>query len=140
NPDSDDFDSVKFKIYKKEAGNVESLGGNDIQYIYRDLTGQMWLLTSSGGLNKAMGDNPLDTLKFVNYSKKSGFSSDYLLACVEDRENNLWISTRNGISKFSLATAKVQNYSYNDGLYETIFSESSVAKFRDDNLVFGNIL
>ncbi|WP_353137138.1 two-component regulator propeller domain-containing protein [Pseudopedobacter sp.] len=139
NPD-DKSDGGRFKVYKKEPGNIESLGGNDIQFIYRDFTDQMWVLTSSGGLNKAIGTNPLDTLKFKNYAKKHGLSSDFLLACTEDSEKNLWISTRNGISKFSLLNQKVQNYSYYDGLHETIFSEASVAKFSNGKLAFGNIL
>ncbi|WP_041536939.1 hybrid sensor histidine kinase/response regulator transcription factor [Pseudopedobacter saltans] len=130
----------KFKIYKKEPGNIKSLGGNDIQFVYRDSENQMWVLTSSGGLNLAVGDNPLDTLWFKNYSKKQGFASDFLLACTEDAARNLWISTRNGISKFSLSNGKVQNYSYYDGLHETIFSEGSVAKLKDGKVVFGNIL
>ncbi len=140
NPDEQNEQRLRFKIYKKEAGNLESLGGNDIQFIYRDYKDEMWVLTSSGGLNRAIGNNPLDTLTFRNYSKKNGFSSDYLLACIEGVDKNLWISTRNGISKFSLVNHKIQNYSYNDGLYETIFSESSVARFKDGRIVFGNVL
>lgn len=139
NPD-DKTKEDTFKVYKKELGDIKSLGGNDIQFIYRDSKSQMWILTSSGGLNKAIGDKPLDTLKFKNYSKRQGFSSDFLLGCTEDSQQNLWISTRNGISKFSLLNQKVQNYSYYDGLHETIFSEGSVAKLSDDRIFFGNIL
>lgn len=130
----------KFTVYKKEQGDIESLGGNDIQFIYKDSDGEMWVLTSSGGLNKAIGKDPMNSLRFKNYSKKQGFSSDFLLACIEDSNKNLWISTRNGISRFSLKNSKIQNFSYYDGLHETIFSEASVAKLRNGKVIFGNIL
>nr|WP_294897014.1 two-component regulator propeller domain-containing protein [uncultured Pedobacter sp.] len=138
-PNSASPNHVKFKVYRKQPGNIHSLGGNDVQFIYKDTQDQMWVLTSSGGLNLAMGKNPLDTLCFQNFSTKTGLPSDFLLSCTEDNHKNLWIATQNGISKFSIASKKFQNFNYYDGLpAEATFSESSGVRMPDGNIIFGN--
>ncbi|HET8828739.1 MAG TPA: two-component regulator propeller domain-containing protein, partial [Pelobium sp.] len=131
--------NYKFKVYRKQPGNIHSLGGNDVQFIYRDSKNKMWVLTSSGGLNLAVGKNPMDTLTFQNFSTRDGLPSDFLLSCVEDDQKNLWIATQNGISKFSTINKKHQNFNYFDGLSEEAsFSESSGVRMPYGDIVFGN--
>lgn len=130
-------ENYTFKIYKKELGNINSLGGDDVQYIYRDSKDRMWVLTSAGGLNLAEGDDPTQSLKFINYATKNGLPSDCLLGCLEDRHNNLWLATQNGISKFDINTRKFQNFNYNDGLHEATLSETSCTINKDGDFVFG---
>lgn len=67
-PESQNFFGSHFIRYGKIPGKKESLGDNDVQFIYRDHTNTMWVLTSSGGLNKAIGKNPIQSLEFLNYS------------------------------------------------------------------------
>jgi len=136
-PKSAPADNYKFKTYKKEPGNIKSLGGNDIQYIYPDSKGQVWVLTTTGGLNLALGANPMKSLSFQNYSTKNGLPSDFLLSCIEDRHQNLWIATQNGLSKLSADRKRFQNFTRNDGLGSSSFSESSCARLLDGTLVFG---
>ncbi|WP_199120353.1 two-component regulator propeller domain-containing protein [Pedobacter sp. ASV28] len=126
-----------FKIYKKELGNINSLGGDDVQYIYRDSNNRMWVLTSAGGLNLAVGDEPTQSLKFINYSTKNGLPSDCLLGCMEDRHGNLWLATQNGISKFDMASGKFQNFNHNDGIHEATLSETSCTINKDGEFIFG---
>lgn len=139
NPNKGNPKDYQFKLYKKRNGNIKSLGGNDVQFIFKDSKHRMWVLTSSGGLNLAEGKNPLDTLTFKNFSSKDGLPSDFLLSCTEDAQQNLWIASQNGISKFSTLTHKIQNFSHYDGLFEDAsFSESSCTKMPDGSLIFGN--
>lgn len=136
-PKSTSGDNYVFKAYKKEPGNINSLGGNDIQYIYPDSKGQVWVLTTTGGLNLAVGTDPMKSLSFVNYSTRNGLPSDFLLSCIEDRNHNLWIATQNGLSKMSANRKNFQNYNQSDGLNLSNFSESSCTRFPDGRLVFG---
>lgn len=136
-PQSTTEDNYVFKAYKKESGNIKSLGGNDIQYIYPDSKGQVWVLTTTGGLNLAVGSNPMRSLSFVNYSTKNGLPSDFLLSCIEDQQQNLWIATQNGLSKFSANRKAFQNFNQSDGLGPANFSESSCAGLPDGRLIFG---
>jgi len=136
-PRSNRPENYTFKAYKKESGNIHSLGGNDIQYIYPDSKGQVWILTTTGGLNLAVGSNPMKSLSFVNYSTKHGLPSDFLLSCIEDKQQNLWIATQNGLSKFAANRKSFQNFNQSDGLGMSTFSESSCAGSPDGKLVFG---
>lgn len=125
-----------FRIVQKEHGSITSLGGNDVQYIFRDSRKNMWVLTSAGGLNLAVEEEN-GKIRFLNYSKKDGLPSDGLVSCQEDSEGNLWIATQNGISKFILKDRSFRNFNHNDGIHEATLSEASSTKMKDGTLVYG---
>jgi signal transduction histidine kinase/ligand-binding sensor domain-containing protein/CheY-like chemotaxis protein/AraC-like DNA-binding protein len=129
----------RFTTFSKKAGDIESLGKNDIQFIFRDSKNNMWLCTSGGGLEKAIGKNPFKGLKFKVFTTESGLTSDYVLSCVEDNKGYLWLSTENGLSKFDPRTEQFRNYYSYDGLPQTGFSEASGLELPGGDLVFGGI-
>jgi ligand-binding sensor domain-containing protein len=53
----------KYIGYSKIPGDGESLGNNDIQFVFRDAKNRMWLATSGGGFCHALG-NQVSILKF----------------------------------------------------------------------------
>ena len=136
-PEMEDFFNADFKRYVKIPLDNTSLGDNDVQYVYRDRDDVMWVLTSSGGLNKAIGKNPIDALRFINYSTKQGLPSDNLLGCTEDRKGNLWIATQNGLSCLDRKRTTFRNYNIYDGVPTGGFSESSCVLAANGELVFG---
>ncbi|MES2277382.1 MAG: two-component regulator propeller domain-containing protein [Bacteroidota bacterium] len=131
--------NYRFVTFSKIPGDRQSLGKNDIQFIYRDKKNTMWLCTSGGGLNKAIGRDPFHALKFKVYTTEDGLTSDYILSSVEDNSGDLWLATENGLSKFNPKTSTFRNYDSYDGLPKTGFSESSSLKIPSGDLVFGGI-
>ncbi|MEI6949074.1 two-component regulator propeller domain-containing protein [Paraflavisolibacter sp. H34] len=127
----------KFTIYRKEAHNRSSLGDNDVQFIYRDKKDRMWVLTSSGGLHRAVGKAPLQALEFINYSTKNGLRNDGLVSCTEDEQGNLWMGTQNGISRFSPRRETFRNFDRYDGLSQITPMEASVTKTARGEILFG---
>jgi len=136
NPEADNDQTYHFVTYQKIPDQKESLGNNDVQYIYRDPKNVMWVATSGGGLNKAIG-SPLSSLKFKIFTTKNGLPSDYILSIVADRSGNLWLGTENGLSTLNQADNRFTNYDQYDGLPKVNFSESSCAKSADGKLLFG---
>ena len=136
-PNSGRPENYVFRQYKKEPGNIRSLGGNDIQFIFQDSRKQMWVLTTTGGLNLAQGSDPLKTLSFINYSTRNGLPGDFLLSCTEDDRGNLWIASQNALSKFSLDKRKFQNFGRSDGLQGMKFSEAACTKMAGGVIIFG---
>jgi len=130
-------ENYRFYEHKKRPRDIHSLGGNDVQYIFKDSGNNMWVLTSTGGLNLASGIKQAHSLTFINYSTKHGLPSDFLISCVEDSKHNLWISTQNGIAKFSIKTKKVQNFNQYDGVPNASFSEGACTKGSNGELFFG---
>ena len=54
-----------YKTYRRVSDNSTGLGSSDIQYIYSDWKGRMWLATSGAGISLATG-NPFEQLHFKN--------------------------------------------------------------------------
>jgi signal transduction histidine kinase/ligand-binding sensor domain-containing protein/DNA-binding response OmpR family regulator len=126
-------------IYQKIPGDKNSLGNNDIQFVFRDSKNKMWLATSGGGFCLAMGNQPFQSLQFRNYTTKDGMPNDYVLSCAEDAQGNLWLATENGLSRFDAAHTLFRNYDSYDGLPRASFSEAAAcSRLPDGQLVFGS--
>lgn len=128
NPNGPHSSAYAYKAYKKIPGDRESLGNNDIQFIYRDSKSRIWLATSGGGFCKAMASKPFESLRFRNYTTKDGMPNDYVLSCAEDKAGNLWIATENGLTKFNAENKVFRNYDSYDGLPKASFSEAAVCQ------------
>lgn len=128
----------RYTPYRKIPGERQSLGNNDIQFIYRDSKNRMWLSTSGGGFCRATGDEPFTSLRFKNYTTKDGMPNDYVLSCAEDRLGNLWIATENGLSRFTPDNESFRNYDSYYGLARVSFSEAAVCRSMDGRLFYGS--
>jgi signal transduction histidine kinase/ligand-binding sensor domain-containing protein/DNA-binding response OmpR family regulator len=126
-----------YKTYRVVSDNTTGMGSSDIQFVYSDWKGKMWLATSGAGLSLASG-NPLEQLHFKNYTKKDGLPNDYVLSCSGDKEGNLWIATENVLSRFNPEKNIFRNFDSYDGLPRTSFSEAAACReLSNGNLVFG---
>jgi len=127
----------QFAIYAKIPGVGNSLGNNDIQFIFRDRKNRMWLSTSGGGLDKALVQDPFKMVSFKNYTTRQGLPNDYVLSSTEDHHGYIWAATQNGLSKFDPVKEEFTNYGSYDGLPKVTFSESASQRFSDQSIVFG---
>ncbi|HEX6427331.1 MAG TPA: two-component regulator propeller domain-containing protein, partial [Niastella sp.] len=128
-----------YAMYQKIPGDPNSLGNNDIQYVYRDARNTMWVATSGGGLNQAIGDNPLKNLRFQVYTTQHGLPNDYLLSCAEDQDHHLWIATQTGLSRFDIQQKVFRNYNSYDGVPKYAFAEASGLGRLDGQIAFGTL-
>jgi len=131
--------AYKFDVYYKQPGVPQSLGNSDIQYIYRDHTGNMWLATLGGGIDMAVKDPRTGKLHFINYTTKQGLANDYVLSCTEDDANHLWVANKASLASLNLITKQIKNFSSYDGVSTAGFSESTCQTTGDGKLVFGTI-
>ncbi|MBW4891874.1 response regulator [Mucilaginibacter sp. HMF5004] len=130
---------IRYARYNKIPDDKQSLGNNDIQFIYRDTKNRMWLSTSGGGLNLAIGNDPIRSLRFRSFTIDDGLPNDFILSTVEDNKQNLWIATQKGLSKFNIAGNTFKNYDSYDGLPQSGFSEGTCLKQPNGTLVFGTL-
>lgn len=103
---------------------------NDIFAIYKNEKGY-WLGTSSGLLHF--------NEDYSHYHDRADlFSNNTVHGILEDQQNNLWISTNQGLVRFNPKTNTGQTYDRENGLEVTEFSDGAFYKdSRTETLFFG---
>ncbi|WP_111706395.1 hybrid sensor histidine kinase/response regulator transcription factor [Lutibacter citreus] len=129
----------KFKIYKNIKGDENSLSHNYILSVFESSKGDIWIGTFGGGLNKFIPSKNGENGSFKVYSKKDGLPNDVIKGILEDDNNNLWLSTNGGLSKFNITNEEFKNYDVNDGLQSNEFSELVCLKRDNGEMIFGGV-
>jgi ligand-binding sensor domain-containing protein/two-component sensor histidine kinase len=109
--------SFDFKNYNVEDG----LSQSEVNVIFQDSRGYLWIGTSGGGVCQ------FDGITFTQYSEKDGLSGDMIRAITEDQDGNLWFaSTLGGITKYNGRKFTIYNESdnllYSSG-FNTLFTD-----------------
>lgn len=73
------------------------------------------------------------------YSKKEGLPNNVVYASVIDQQNNIWLSTNKGLSRFDLETGKPMNFSEIHGLLSNEFNMGAGMLSKSKKLYFGGI-
>lgn len=132
-------DAMEFKVTVKEAGDANSLGNNDVTFLFQSTDKEVWVGTFGGGLNKVL-NKPGDmdsALKFNTYTTAQGAPNDIVLSILEDDHKNLWLSTENGVSRFDVKSEEFKNYNTYNGLPKSGFSEAASLAAKNGELFFG---
>jgi signal transduction histidine kinase len=122
----------KITSYIHEEGK-NSLSVNEVRCIAEDKNGNIWIATCGGGLNK------LDsaTNEFTVYRTKDGLANDVIYSILIDKENNLWLASNLGLSKFNPSNKVVNNFTPFDGLQGYEFNTNAFCTMPGGELVFG---
>jgi signal transduction histidine kinase/ligand-binding sensor domain-containing protein/AraC-like DNA-binding protein len=122
--DKDDKDHVRYEI------------GKPVRAIYEDNKGNFWIGTEGGGL--ILFDRSTGKV-LARYSDANGLCNNSVLNILEDGEGSLWLSTFNGLSRFSPDKRSFKNFYQGDGLQSNQFLYSAALKLRSGELAFGGI-
>lgn len=68
-----------------------------------------------------------------------GLPNNVIYGILEDKHNNLWLSSNKGISKFNYITGEVRNFSVDHGLVGNQFNYKSSFKAADGTMYFGAV-
>ena len=128
---------VDIKVYKMSE-NDHSLSNNYVRSIVQDKNKIFWIGTYEG-LNKVIYNSETGERTFKNYTKKDGLPNNMIEFIVEDGMNSLWLGTNGGLSKFLPEQESFMNYNMDDGLQSNEFSEHTVFKTKNGELVMGGI-
>jgi signal transduction histidine kinase/DNA-binding response OmpR family regulator/ligand-binding sensor domain-containing protein len=110
-----DYETQMFSNFNFKSHSIS----NFIHYIYQTSDDLIWLSTMDG----LIFFNPKSEkgVDFQVFTKKEGLTHNYVMGLVEDDRQNLWISTRNGLTKMNLKSYTFQNYSLKDGFLSSKF-------------------
>ncbi|HYV95642.1 MAG TPA: two-component regulator propeller domain-containing protein [Chitinophagales bacterium] len=122
----------KITSYTHEDGR-NSLSLNEVRCIAEDSTGNIWIATCGGGLNKL----DVSTHQFSAYTTKDGLADDVIYSMLIDKENNLWLASDLGVTKFNPSNGSVNNFTPFDGLQGYEFNTNASCIMPGGELVFG---
>ncbi len=160
NPAADQFDFVDSKVFGILAMSEDMFGnlwvGNfdqliklnpetlqhkvfDIGYPVRSIISasndRMLVGTEGGGL---LEFNP-ESGVVRTFLEKDGLPNNSVLTILRGKDDEYWISTYNGISRFSFSEKKFTNYYSSDGLQSNQFNYNAALKLPTGELLFGGI-
>lgn len=126
----------KFKQYKFDPDDPESLSTDNVKFVNQDYRGRYWIATEGGGLcllNEKTG-------KFKNFTTQDGLPSNTIYSIFQDSKNRFWMSTKKGISSFHPDSMLFTNYSVTDGLQDNAFNIQSFCQNNSTGeLLFGGL-
>jgi PAS domain S-box-containing protein len=92
------YDGYRFKIYRNNPENLNSISYNNIKAIHEDRSGILWFGTYGGGLNRFDQEKEQFDHYQANPADPKSLSNNFVTAICEDRSGNLWIGTENGLN------------------------------------------
>jgi ligand-binding sensor domain-containing protein/serine phosphatase RsbU (regulator of sigma subunit) len=114
NPKTNPTKKYRFRYFKHNKKDKNSLAGNTVRVIFEDRKRNLWIGTEEGGLSLAKRDNQGNILSFENYSYKdddpTSISSNAIRTIWEDESGYLWLGTPNGLNHFDPKTKKAIHF------------------------------
>jgi signal transduction histidine kinase/ligand-binding sensor domain-containing protein len=127
-----DSDSVRRVGYDQSRGDI--FVSQDVNSLYEGPDGLVWVGTWMGGLSAY---NP-ETGKIRAYTRNDGLPSMSIQSILPDEKNNcLWLSTFDGLSRFDLRRKQFINFSIADGIQGQLFADVSFLKTSKGQFAFG---
>ncbi|HON18177.1 MAG TPA: two-component regulator propeller domain-containing protein [Salinivirgaceae bacterium] len=132
-----DVETQEVEQITKIENNTASLASNTIHHISKDQNNPRLFL----GTDKGLSILDLNTSEFISFDETNGLSNNKVWSVIQDKENNLWLSTNRGITRINLSI-ELSNpdafkiYSKKDGLRTLEFSQGSYLFDTINNLIF----
>jgi ligand-binding sensor domain-containing protein/signal transduction histidine kinase/CheY-like chemotaxis protein/AraC-like DNA-binding protein len=111
----------------KEAGNA------NVNAIIEDKAGNVWIATRNMGIIRCNADYTVT----AGYTTADGLPDNNVWGIVEEGEH-LWLSTDNGISKFTRPARTFVNYTTSDGLPSNKFNINAFFRDHSGRIFFGS--
>ena len=121
----------KFTYYTHHDSDSTTISGNNIFSLLKDSKGYLWIGTSGEGINRMN----LKTKKIERFEKNDNIRYLTITGIIEDNDNNIWFSTKQGIINYSYQTNTFNTFANLSGEFHI----NSI--FKDDSglLYFGGI-
>ncbi|KAB2846449.1 MAG: hypothetical protein F9K45_01850 [Melioribacteraceae bacterium] len=122
------------KTFFRDRNNPRKLKSDTISFLFKDSKNEIWVGTFYEGLSKYNYKD--DT--FFNYPcaqlNDTSLSGYNVTAITEDKQNNLWIGTSQGLSVLNPAKNTFKHFTHNPGSENSLPSNSILSLAFDDNM------
>ncbi|MCP4220514.1 MAG: PAS domain-containing protein [bacterium] len=126
-------DTGQFQHFEHVSGDRTGLSSNKITCCVESPPGTLWVGTWGGGLNRM----DLESKRFTTFDQKHNLVTNSICSIAVDGNNNLWVSTNRGISKFDTNSETFTNYTEANGLQRGGFNRGAFHNGRSGWIYFG---
>lgn len=123
------------KSFFADGNQQTGLPKDDYIFVDEHPGGQVWIGTKKSGVVIL---NPNDGSANV-INRSDGLSNNEVYGVLWYRNNMAWISTKNGLCKYNMATRVFTNYFVEDGLSDNEFNQNSLLNDGNGTFYFGGI-
>ncbi|MFW5656233.1 MAG: hybrid sensor histidine kinase/response regulator transcription factor [Bacteroidota bacterium] len=126
---------LRFKRFLAKHPNSGELNNNEINDIFENHDGTLWLATMGGGIN--ILNTETDSFSYITMDE--GLPVNDVLAIQSDKSGTLWISTTKGLVSYAQHNSEPAFIRYNvtDGIQGDVFLVNASYKSMDGELYFG---
>ncbi len=122
----------KLVHYNHDQGNLKTLPTDHITAVYEDESGVIWLGSTKGLVRFNRNSDEFDL-----YAMKDGFPDHSIIGIIGDNIGNLWVLTRNWISRFNLQTKRVRSFKIQHRVSDELFTHNPLWKTQEGEIFVG---
>jgi ligand-binding sensor domain-containing protein len=121
---------IRFKHYKHQSGNPNSLTSNKIYTFFADDSGRLWIGTDNG-LTIMNIESETFTQYIPEEDNPKSLSNTTVYAIYGDKAGNIWLATDFGINKFDPATGGFIHYAHNEHDKNSVIHNEILSFYED---------
>ena len=126
----------RFRRYFLDPPDADKETQNYVMALHQDRRGRIWVGTSNGvNLMEFQGEK----IRFRHYSSPGSTVRNFVLGMVGDDEDNLWISSSGGLTRFDMNTRTFCHYDGRDRVPPLQFIYGCCLRSRSGELFFGGV-
>jgi signal transduction histidine kinase len=132
-------EDLTFTYYPIEKNPIRPDGSYFMVLSIEEIDNKLWVGTFNSGLwqlDLSQLETPEDAIKRIDIPE---FNTNTIYASIPDEENNVWISTNQGILKYEKASRTVTQFAVSEGIQDLEFNRLAYLKTRQKEIVFGGI-
>lgn len=127
------YDGYNFTVYRYDPQDNNTISNNFIQDITEDKSGNIWIATQVGGINKFDVRKEQFTRFLHNNRNPNSISSNAVNRIKFDAEYNLWIATRDGgLNYYDIKNNHFKHFLHSDSDLKSISDNNITALLEDD--------
>jgi ligand-binding sensor domain-containing protein/DNA-binding CsgD family transcriptional regulator len=131
-----DRDRDRFTRYYLDPPDPSRETQNYVMILHQDLRGRIWVATSNG-LNRM--ERSQAGVRFQHFSAPGSTLCNFIMGIVEDDEENLWISSAAGLSRFNMQSGTFSEYDSRDRVPAGALTYGSYLRLKSGDIYFGGL-
>ncbi len=122
-----------FRYYRNVPANPASLSNNSVVSLRFDSSGELWVGTRGGGINRLIEQNEEYRFKrYVSNDTPGSLSNNVVISIAEDTRGNLWFGTENGgLNLFIRDEERFEVFRVEEGNNQSLNSNSIWSLYSD---------